>query len=99
MKIIRHIGSLAFVLGLFVTVFAGVPWHLLVADDPVVPWWLRIAVFCLLGGILVVLVSVAIEQQLCRTPKAPPAPVPGDADTPGEVMLLNSDALPGREVT
>mgnify|MGYP000474484750 CR=1 FL=1 len=48
MKIVRHIGSLAFVLGLFVAVFAGIPWHVMVADDPVVPWWLRLAVFCLL---------------------------------------------------
>ena len=54
MKTIRAIGSLAFVAGLFVAVFGGIPWHVLVADDPVVPWWLRIAVFCLLGGILVV---------------------------------------------
>ncbi len=34
MKIVRQIGSLAFVAGLFVTVFAGVPWHVLVEDDP-----------------------------------------------------------------
>jgi len=43
MKTIRTIGSLAFVLGLFTVVFVGVPWHVIVADDPVVPWWLRIA--------------------------------------------------------
>ena len=35
MKVIRQIGSLAFVLGLFVVVFAGVPWHVVVADAPV----------------------------------------------------------------
>ena len=58
MKILRNIGSLAFVLGLFVAVFGGIPWHVLVADDPAVPWWLRAAVFCLLGGILVVLLTV-----------------------------------------
>ena len=62
MKIIRQIGSLAFVSGLFVAIFAGVPWHVMVADDPVVPWWLRIAIFFLLGGILVVLVTLALEQ-------------------------------------
>jgi uncharacterized protein YbjQ (UPF0145 family) len=62
MKILRHIGSVAFVLGLFAAVFAGIPWYVIVADDPVVPWWLRIAVFCLLGGILVVLLTVAFEQ-------------------------------------
>ena len=53
MKILRQIGSLAFVLGLFTSIFAGLPWYVVVADDPVIPWWLRIAVFCLLGGILV----------------------------------------------
>ncbi|NQT01606.1 MAG: YbjQ family protein, partial [Planctomycetes bacterium] len=60
MKTLRHIGSLAFVLGLFTVIFAGVPWHVIVSDDPVIPPWLRIAIFCLLGGILVVLVTVAL---------------------------------------
>ena len=64
--------SLAFVVGLFVTVFAGVPWHVMVADDPVVPWWLRIALFCLLDVILVVLVTVALEQ----TKRLAEAPLP-----------------------
>ena len=36
MKTIRQIGSRAFVLGLFTTVFVGVPWHVMVADDPAV---------------------------------------------------------------
>ena len=71
MRIIRSIGSLAFVLGLFVVVFAGIPWHVLVADDPVVPWWLRIAIFCLLGGVLVVLLTVAVEQSLSKRPQEP----------------------------
>jgi membrane protein implicated in regulation of membrane protease activity len=53
----------AFVLGLFTVVFAGIPWYVMVADDPVLPWWMRIAVFCLLGGILVVLVTLALEQR------------------------------------
>ena len=60
MRVIRQIGSLAFVVGLFVVIFIGVPWKIIVEDDPVVPWWLRIAVFALLGGILVVLVSIII---------------------------------------
>ena len=67
MKILRHIGSVAFVLGVFTAIFAGIPWHMIVADDPVVPWWLRIAVFCLLGGILLVLLTVAIEQMKIKT--------------------------------
>ena len=93
MRVIRQIGSLAFVLGLFVTVFAGVPWHVMVADDPVVPWWLRIAVFCLLGGILVVLASVAIEQRKAK----PVTEVPLQRESDARVLLLNSDQVPGRE--
>ncbi len=37
MRTIRQIGSMAFVLELFTVVFVGVPWHVMVADDPVVP--------------------------------------------------------------
>ena len=66
MKTIRYIGSIGFVVGLFTVVFAGIPWYVMVAEDPVVPWWLRIAVFCLLGDILVVLVTVAVEQRKTR---------------------------------
>ena len=95
MKAIRQIGSLAFVLGLFTCIFAGVPWHVMVADDPVVPWWLRIAVFCLLGGILVVLVTLAIEQRRFKTSVETPAP----ADSKPPVLLLNSTQIPGRAVT
>jgi len=94
MKIVRQIGSLAFVAGLFTCIFAGIPWHVLVADDPVVPWWLRIAVFCLLGGILVVLVTVALEQRKFKTSAEAPA-VPADSE--GTVLLLNSTEIPGRQ--
>jgi uncharacterized protein YbjQ (UPF0145 family) len=93
MKVVRQIGSLAFVLGLFVVVFAGVPWHVIAAKDPVVPWWLRIAVFCLLGGILVVLVTLAIEQRTTKKPTEAPTPAEPDSS----VLLLNSDAVPGRK--
>ena len=95
MKIVRQIGSLAFVLGLFTAVFAGIPWHVMVADDPVVPWWLRIAVFCLLGGILVVLATVALEQSRnkARAGVLPPA------ESDRTVLLLNSTELPGRQIT
>jgi uncharacterized protein YbjQ (UPF0145 family) len=94
MKIVRQIGSLAFVLGLFTAVFAGVPWHVMVADDPVVPWWLRIAVFCLLGGILVVLVTVALEQRKEKRPAEMLLPTESEAG----VLLLNSTEIPDREV-
>jgi len=95
MKIIRHIGSLAFVLGLFTAVFAGIPWYVIVADDPVLPWWFRIAVFCLLGGILVVLLTVALEQRKNKTSGKGPLPTEPDRT----FLLLNSTVLPGREIT
>ena len=95
MKAIRHIGSLAFVLGLFVAIFGGIPWHVLVTDDPVIPWWLRIAIFALLGGILVVLGSLALEQKLSQAPEEPTPPEGSDA----EVLLSNSDVVPNQEIT
>ena len=95
MKILRHIGSVAFVLGLFTALFAGTPWYVMVADDPVVPWWLRIAVFCLLGGILVVLLTLALEQRAHKASVEEPLPTESDRT----VLLLNSDVLPGREIT
>jgi len=95
MKALRHIGTAAFVLGLFTAIFAGLPWYVVVADDPAVPWWLKIAVFCLLGGILVVLATLALEQRAHKTSvEASPA-----TESDRSVLLLNSDALPGREIT
>ncbi len=93
MKALRQIGSLAFVAGLFVAIFAGVPWHVLVEDDPVIPWWLRIAIFSLLGGILVVLLTLALEQ---RKDKIPEQPQPAEPEH--KIMLLNSTQVPGREI-
>jgi uncharacterized protein YbjQ (UPF0145 family) len=93
MKMLRNIGSLAFVLGLFTAIFAGIPWYVIVAEDPVVPWWLRIAVFCLLGGILVVLATVALEHTKYKTSAHTPLP----ADSDSSFLLLNSDAVPGRQ--
>jgi len=95
MKILRSIGSLAFVVGLFTAIFAGIPWYLMVAEDPTVPWWLRIAVFWLLGGILVVLGTVALEQR--KTRPSTTAPVSAESDRP--VLLLNSVDVPRREVS
>jgi uncharacterized protein YbjQ (UPF0145 family) len=95
MKVLRHIGSVAFVLGLFTAVFAGMPWYVMVADDPVMPWWLKIAVFCLLGGILVVLVTLALEQRAHKASVQEPLRTESDHT----VLLLNSDVLPGREIT
>jgi uncharacterized protein YbjQ (UPF0145 family) len=95
MRILRHIGSLAFVLGLLTAIFVGIPWHVMVAEDPVVPWWLRIAVFCLLGGILLVLLTIALEQM--KT-KASPEEFPLEKPQP-HMLLLNSTEVPGHEIT
>ena len=95
MKVVRQIGSLAFVLGLFTVVFAGVPWHVIAAEDPVLPWWLRIAIFCLLGGILVVLVTLALEQRTAKTS----AEAPPSAESDSSVLLLNSTEIPGRQAS
>ena len=93
MKIIRLIGSLAFVLGLFTAIFVGVPWY--VYHDPMVPWWLRIAVYCLLGGILLVLMTVAAEQRKGKIPEK--ELLPGESQP--RVLLQNSAEVPGREIT
>lgn len=95
MKTIRQIGSTVFVLGLFVTIFAGVPWHVITSDDPVVPIWLRLAIFCLLGGVLVVLGSLALEQFSNRF--TAPVELPDKIDS--DILLLNSDAVPNRQIT
>jgi uncharacterized protein YbjQ (UPF0145 family) len=95
MKTFRHIGSLAFVVGLFTAVFAGIPWHVMVADDPVVPLWLKVAVFCLLGGILVVLATLVLEQRVQTASVEEPLSIESDRT----VLLLNSEVLPGREIT
>ncbi len=95
MKMFRQVGSIAFVLGLFTTVFAGLPWYVMVAEDPVVPWWLRIAIFCLLGGVLLVLATLALEQKTLKTLVAQPL----SPETDHKVLLLNSDKVPGQEVS
>ena len=94
MKTIRQVGSMVFVAGLFVCVFIGVPWHVVVSDDPVVPVWLRVAVFCLLGGILVVLITLALETW--EDEKEIEKTAVEEAD--GKILLLNADQVPGRQV-
>ena len=94
MKTLRHIGSLGFVLGLFTAIFVGIPWHVMVAVDPVLPWWLRTAVFCLLGGILLVLLTLALEQM--RNRASGEAASHTEADS--KILISNSPALPGRQV-
>ena len=95
MKTLRQIGSLAFVIGIFTAVFAGMPWYITVADDPVIPWWLRIAVYGLLAGILIVLLSLSLEQKKYTLSTE----TIHDDNKRSRIMLLNSLEVPGREIT
>jgi uncharacterized protein YbjQ (UPF0145 family) len=89
MKALRYFGSLAFVLGL--VVFIGVPWQILFNEDPPLPLWLKIAFLVLLGGILLVLVTVALERKDKIYSGDAIQPVEPDSD----VLLLNSDSIDG----
>ncbi len=93
MKTIRLIGSLAFVLGLFVAIFVGMPWY--IYHDPTLPWWLKIAVYCLMGGILLVLMMVAIEQRKGKTPGEELLPT----ESRTRILLQNSAEVSGCEIT
>ena len=93
MKIIRLIGSSAFVLGLFTAIFAGIPWY--VYHHPVMPWWLRTAVYCLVGGILLVLLTVVPERLKGKAPAKGLSP----SEHRPRVLLLSSAEVPGRQIT
>jgi len=99
MKTLRQIGSIVFVAGLFVSIFGGVPWHVITADDPVVPMWLRIAIFCFLGGFLVVLLTLAFEQLIARGHAEASLEPAAESEPEVSMLMLNSDAVPGRQIT
>ena len=93
MKILRLFGSTVFVLGLFTLVFAGVPWYL--SQDPILPLWLKIAVYGVMGGILVILLTVAAERQKGG---ALGGQLPPEEPRP-QMLVQNTAEVPGREVT
>ena len=95
MKFLRTIGSLAFVLGLFTAIFAGTTWHIITSEDPAVPWWLRAAVFCILGGILLVLLTVALELGKNSASQGPLQ----SSESGSDIMLLNTEEIPNRKIT
>jgi uncharacterized protein YbjQ (UPF0145 family) len=89
-KFFRLVGSLGFVIGLFVSIFAGMPWYLY--HEPILPLWLKISVFSFLGGLLLVLITVAAEQasakpQRKRQPKTEPVE---------KILVQNAEEIPGR---
>ncbi|MEA2016654.1 MAG: YbjQ family protein [Actinomycetota bacterium] len=92
-KILRLVGSLAFVLGLFTTIFAGVPWY--IYHEPILPWWIKTAAYCLLGGILLVLLTVAAEQGKGKAQGKELAA----AGPQTRVLIQNSAEVPSRKVT
>jgi len=99
MKLLRNIGSLAFVLGIFTAVFVGIPWHVINLKDPVIPIWLRIAIFCFLGGFLLVLLTVALEQMRQRAKYKEIADTMPSAYPDSSILLLNSNEIPGHNIT
>ncbi len=92
-KFFRFIGSLGFIIGLFVCIFVGMPWYLY--HDPTLPMWLKTAVYAFMGGLLLVLTTVALEQGATKQEKK-------EADLPaiGErILLQNTDQIPGRKIS
>ena len=99
LKWIRRCGSLAFVLGFFGIVFVVIPWYVTVVESPDVggplPWWVKLAAYLLVGGVALVLATVAIEQRNFGPETVGPAP----PAVPAGVLVENTDNVPGREVT
>ncbi len=95
MKFIRHIGSSAFVIGLFTVIFIGIPWHIMTANDPVIPIWLRIALFFILGGVGLVLLTLALDMGGSKG--IDEHSIPGVSK--GEVILLTSTLVPNRDIS
>ncbi len=93
LKTLRLVGSLAFVLGLFTIIFAGVPWYLY--HEPILPWWIKTAVYCFMGGILLVLLTVAVEH---GKGKAQEKELP-TAGPLSRVLIQNSAEVPDRKIT
>ena len=92
-KALRLIGSLAFVLGLFTTIFVVIPWH--IYHEQILPWWAKIAVYCVLGGILLVLLTVAAERGKGRDEGRE---IP-NIKTKSSMLVQTSAEVPGRKVS
>ncbi len=91
-KSIRFLAANVFVLSVLTCVVYGIPYFLF--QDPRIPLVIQVAVLAALGGGIIALASVILEQQI-RKPKSEPLPSRG---TGGEVMVVNSSQIPGREI-
>ena len=92
MKFLRLIGSLAFVISLFVAIFVGGIWE--VYNSPELPWWLKITIYFLLGGILLVLITVAFEQKKKKRMEKTTL----SSDDATDILLQNSEKVPGYQI-
>ncbi|MEA3312791.1 MAG: YbjQ family protein [Caldisericota bacterium] len=92
MKAIRLVGSLAFVVGLFTAIFIGVPWY--VYHEPILPWWLKIAMYCLFGGILLVLLTLSVEQKKEQAFEKETS----YEELRAEILFQSSSEIPGRNI-
>jgi len=92
MKFLRTFGSLAFVIGLFTAIFVGGIWE--VHTSPDLPLWLKIAIYFLLGGILVVLATVAFEQKKGKSAEK----IISSPDDYSGILIQNSEKVPGYEI-
>lgn len=92
MKVIRWMGGLAFMIGLLIIVFIGIPWY--VYQDPMLPWWMKTAVYLVMGGILVVLAAVGVEYRGAVPLKQTERP----AETEKKILLFNTWEIPDRKV-
>lgn len=98
-KFLRLIGSSFFAVGFFAVLFIGIPWLVTVVDDPNIggplPWWFKSSIYLLLGGILVVMLSIALEQFLSRKR-------PEETEQLAEsdhLLVENIEYIPGREIS
>ncbi|MBA7550086.1 hypothetical protein ES705_42592 [subsurface metagenome] len=94
MKFFRTIGSLAFVIGLFIAIFVGGIWQVYTSVE--IPLWLKIAIYFLLGGILLVLLTVALEQKKGKAQEEEELPTD---EMQTRILLQNSAEVPGSEIT
>ena len=93
MKTLRSLGSLAFVIGLFFMVFVAAPWH--IYHEPALEWWMKIAIYVLMGGIFLVLAALVVEQKKIKTSGAGSL----SDELSSRIMIHNSSEIHGREIT
>ncbi|MGL1892889.1 MAG: YbjQ family protein [Spirochaetaceae bacterium] len=91
-KFFRLLGSLGFIGGIFVLFFVGMPWY--IYQDETLPPWLKVAIYCFLGGLFLVLITVAAEQG----GKKSEAEVLTFDETERKVSIQNSSEIPGKEI-